>query len=274
MDIHIDMNSFTCMTRIFDPVSGQTLAEHLLPVESLDPEHAAAATLASTVTFSTTTDGLTKQANRFCLPTHRTEDLTMAVLETDTLALAYDDDGPREGPVVLLLHGWPDDVSTWDDVRLALHGAGLRTVVPSLRGFGATRFLGPAAPRTANSGIHALDMIALMNGLGVDRFMVAGHDWGSNIAEALAVGWPRRVERMAMLATPPRLGGMPSPPFWHAQRNGIIGSWRRLGAQKPSAPIRRASHTGIGRTGHPRAGSTRPPFATSPSLGTIPISST
>ena len=95
----------------------------------------------------------------------------MAVLETDTLALAYDDDGPREGPVVLLLHGWPDDVSTWDDVRLALHGAGLRTVMPSLRGFGATRFLSPAAPRTGNSGIHALDMIALMDGLGVDRFM-------------------------------------------------------------------------------------------------------
>jgi pimeloyl-ACP methyl ester carboxylesterase len=61
-------------------------------------------------------------------------------------------------------------------------------------------------------------MIALMDRLGIDRFAVAGHDWGSNIAEALAVGWPDRIERIAMLSTPSRLGGLPTPPFWHAQR--------------------------------------------------------
>ncbi len=86
-----------------------------------------------------------------------------------------------------------------------------------LRGFGQTRFLDDAMPRTGNSGMLAMDAIALMDVLGIGRFMVAGHDWGSNIAEALAVGWPERVERLAMLATPPRLGGMPTSPFWHAQ---------------------------------------------------------
>ena len=64
----------------------------------------------------------------------------------------------------------------------------------------------------------ALDAIELMDRLGVKRFMVAGHDWGSNTAEALAVGWPKRVVRMAMLSTPPRLGGMPTPSFEQAQR--------------------------------------------------------
>ena len=141
----------------------------------------------------------------------------MPTIDTADLAIDYRDEGPRDGPVALLLHGWPDDASTWDGVVPALHLAGLRTIVPSLRGFGDTR-LKPGAARTGNSGIHALDQIALIDGLGIERFMVAGHDWGSNIAEALAVGWPDRVERLAMLSTPPRLGGMATPPFWYAQR--------------------------------------------------------
>ena len=141
----------------------------------------------------------------------------MATFTTGDLSIAYEDDGPRDGPVVLLLHGWPDNASTWDGVRPALRDTGFRLIVPTLRGFGATRFVSDV-PRTGNSAIHALDMIALLDGLGVERFAVVGHDWGSNIAEALAVGWPDRVDRIAMLSTPPRLGGMKTPPFWHAQR--------------------------------------------------------
>jgi pimeloyl-ACP methyl ester carboxylesterase/sugar lactone lactonase YvrE len=140
----------------------------------------------------------------------------MPILTTDDLEISYTDTGPRDGTPVLLIHGWPDDASTWDDVVPALNAAGLRTIVPMLRGFGATRFVGDA-PRTGNAAILAMDMIALMDRLGIDRFMVAGHDWGSNTAEAMAVGWPERVERMAMLASSPRLGGMPTPPFEQAQ---------------------------------------------------------
>ena len=139
------------------------------------------------------------------------------IIETEHLDIAVSIHGDDASPAVLLLHGWPDDASTWDGVVPALVAAGLQTIVPTLRGFGATRFRGDAM-RTGNSGILAMDAIALMDALGIDRFMVAGHDWGSNIAEALAVGWPDRVMRIAMLATPPRLGGMPTPPFWHAQR--------------------------------------------------------
>lgn len=140
------------------------------------------------------------------------------IARTPDLDIAYRDDGDKDAPVVLLLHGWPDDPTTWDEVVPRLNAAGLRTIVPTLRGFGETRFPNEGTPRTGNSAMLAMDAIALMDALGVKRFMVAGHDWGSNTAEAMAVGWPDRVERMAMLATPPRLGGMPTPPFEQAQR--------------------------------------------------------
>lgn len=142
----------------------------------------------------------------------------MPVMSTEALAISYRDDGPGDGRVILLLHGWPDDATTWDAVTPPLNAAGFRTIVPTLRGFGETRFTSAGVPRTGNSGILAMDAIALMDGLGIERFSVAGHDWGSNMAEALAVGWPQRVERIAMLSSPPRLGGVPTPPFAQAQR--------------------------------------------------------
>ena len=141
----------------------------------------------------------------------------MPIATVADLDIAYETAGPAEGAAVLLLHGWPDDATTWARVVPRLTEAGLRTIVPSLRGFGDTRFRSDAAPRSGNSGILAMDAIDLMDALGIERFAVVGHDWGSNIAEALAVGWPDRIERIAMLSTPPRLGGMPTPPFWHAQ---------------------------------------------------------
>lgn len=141
----------------------------------------------------------------------------MPMIETDLLEIDYRDEGPVEAPAILLLHGWPDDVSTWDIVGRQLNEAGYRTIAPSLRGFGATRFLSDDTPRTGNATTIALDVMVMMDRLGIGRFFVVGHDWGSNIAEALAVGWPNRVARMAMLSSPPRLGGVPTPPFWQAR---------------------------------------------------------
>ena len=142
----------------------------------------------------------------------------MSLVRAGDLDTAYEATGAGTSPPVLLIHGWPDDASTWTQVASRLGDAGFRTIVPTLRGFGETRFVSDSAPRTGNSAILAMDMIALMDALGIDRFAVAGHDWGSNTAEALAVGWPDRIERIAMLSSPPRLGGMPTPLFWHAQR--------------------------------------------------------
>ncbi|SEM76795.1 Pimeloyl-ACP methyl ester carboxylesterase [Sphingomonas gellani] len=141
----------------------------------------------------------------------------MPTVQTPDLALHYEEFGAASENAVLLLHGWPDDASTWDDVAPTLADAGHRVIVPTLRGFGESR-LNPDAPRVANPAVHATDMMALLDTLGIERLAVVGHDWGSNIAEALAVGWPDRIERMTLLATPPRLGGMKTPPFEQAQR--------------------------------------------------------
>ncbi|MEH3039229.1 MAG: L-dopachrome tautomerase-related protein [Sphingomonas paucimobilis] len=142
----------------------------------------------------------------------------MPMITTGDLNMEVSLYGAEEGQPLLVIHGWPDDASTWDQVAPALATEGFRVIVPTLRGFGATHFLNDDALRTGNSAMLAIDMIALLDTLGIDRFMVAGHDWGSNTAEALAVGWPDRVERMAMLSTPPRLGGMATPPFEQTQR--------------------------------------------------------
>ena len=98
-------------------------------------------------------------------------------VKTTLLDVNVDVAGPADGPTVLLLHGWPDDASTWTTVAGHLNDAGFRTVTPELRGFGGTRFRSAATPRTGNSGILAHDAIDLMDVLGVETFMVAGHDW-------------------------------------------------------------------------------------------------
>lgn len=142
----------------------------------------------------------------------------MPMIPTKDLDFQFDELNPSSAKPVLLLHGWPDDASTWDGVAPVIADAGYRVVVPTLRGFGGTVFRSAEARRTANSAIHAMDMVALLDALGFGTVAVVGHDWGSNIAEAMAVGWPDRIERIAMLSTPPRLGGMPTPPFEQAQR--------------------------------------------------------
>lgn len=142
----------------------------------------------------------------------------MPHVDTDNLRINFIETGAKHGQPVLLLHGWPDDASTWDNVssRLAKHD--LRLIAPYLRGFGGSVFLNEDALRTANSEILAMDAIALMDGLGIDTFSVVGHDWGAGVTEALAVGWSDRVERMALVSSLPRMGGLKTPSFQQAQR--------------------------------------------------------
>jgi pimeloyl-ACP methyl ester carboxylesterase len=137
----------------------------------------------------------------------------MISVQTKLLNVKAIKGGPKRGTPVLLLHGWPDDATTWDRISTQLQDAGLRTIAPMHRGFGGTRFLSGHTRRTGNVGVLCLDAIDLMDALQIDQFFVAGHDWGSNIAETLAVGWPKRVTRIAMLSTPSRLGGLQTPPF-------------------------------------------------------------
>jgi pimeloyl-ACP methyl ester carboxylesterase len=141
----------------------------------------------------------------------------MPAIKTSKLEISYQEAGRADGPTSLLLHGWPDDATTWDGVYPSLNASGFRTIAPMLRGCGATRFLSTSMRRTGNTAILAIDAIELLDALRIERVCVAGHDWGSNIAEMLAVGWPDRISRIAMLSTPSRLGGLKTPPFWHAR---------------------------------------------------------
>src|SRR6478735_5830699 len=113
----------------------------------------------------------------------------MPHVQTEDLDISFMETGARHGKPVLLLHGWPDDATTWTAVTERMNDRHLRFVVPYLRGFGPTTFRNDNALRTANGGVLAMYAIALMDGLGIDRFSVVGHDWGSHIAECLAIGW-------------------------------------------------------------------------------------
>jgi pimeloyl-ACP methyl ester carboxylesterase len=144
--------------------------------------------------------------------------MTDTTITTDKLAIAYRDEGPREGPAVLLLHGWPDDIRAWRDVVPRLHAAGFRTITPYLRGFGQTRFLSPSTPRDARGVALAQDAIDLADALKIPTFCVVGHDWGARAAYTLAALFPARVTRIvaAALAFQPR-GEFRVPPFSQAR---------------------------------------------------------
>ena len=119
---------------------------------------------------------------------------------TPILRIAYEDGGPKDGPPVLLLHGWPDDPRTYDAVVPALQAAGFRTIVPYLRGFGATSFLSDTTPRSGEMVAMAQDAVDLADALALKTFAVVGHDWGARIAYVLAATFPECVTRIAALS--------------------------------------------------------------------------
>ncbi|MBN9561470.1 MAG: alpha/beta hydrolase [Alphaproteobacteria bacterium] len=122
--------------------------------------------------------------------THAAERL---LTRTDTLAIAYEQSGPADGQPVILLHGFPDDPRTWDGVAPALAATGFRVLVPWLRGYGETRFLDPATPRSGQQAALGADLLAFMDALGIARALLAGYDWGGRAACIVAALWPERV---------------------------------------------------------------------------------
>jgi pimeloyl-ACP methyl ester carboxylesterase len=138
---------------------------------------------------------------------------------TPTLDIAYADSGPADGPVVLLIHGWPDAARAWNAVAARLNEAGYRTIVPELRGAGGTRFLRDDTVRDGSGVALANDAVELADALGIAQFDVVGHDWGARAAYTIAALFPDRVRRMAALALAyqPR-GVFELPDFSQARR--------------------------------------------------------
>jgi pimeloyl-ACP methyl ester carboxylesterase len=113
-------------------------------------------------------------------------------VRTDTLEIAYVESGPPDANVVLLLHGYPYDIHSYVDVIPLLADAGLRVIVPYLRGHGPTRFLDPSTPRSGQQAALGRDVIELMDALGIPMAVLAGYDWGARAACIVAALWPER----------------------------------------------------------------------------------
>ena len=103
-------------------------------------------------------------------------------VQTELLDVAYEEDGPRSGAPVILLHGWPDDVRTWDGVAARLSAAGFHTVAPYLRGCGPGRFLNESTIRSGQLAALGSDVVEMARALGLGRFALVGHDWGARAA--------------------------------------------------------------------------------------------
>lgn len=124
-------------------------------------------------------------------------------IETDTLNIGYVRSGPNSEKIAMLLHGWPDDINTWEKIVPALHSNGWQTIVPYLRGFGSTRFLSEKTFKTGQLCALGQDVLDLADALELEKFAIIGHDWGARAAYiascvaaerishcvALSVGW-------------------------------------------------------------------------------------
>ena len=117
---------------------------------------------------------------------------TLRRVNAGVLEVAYFESGPADGPPVFLMHGFPYDVHTYAEVAPMLADAGCRVIVPYLRGYGGTRFLDDATPRSGEQAALGADLLALMDALAVPRAVLAGYDWGGRAACVVAALWPER----------------------------------------------------------------------------------
>lgn len=113
-------------------------------------------------------------------------------VKAGVLEIAWHELGPADGPPVLLMHGFPYDVHSYAEVAPMLAARGLRAIVPHLRGFGPTRFLDAATPRSGEQAALGFDLLQLLDALAIERAVLAGYDWGGRAACVVAALWPER----------------------------------------------------------------------------------
>src|SRR5213592_4687369 len=121
-------------------------------------------------------------------------------IDAGVLNVGYAEAGKSDGPAVVLLHGWPYDIHSFVDVAPRLAQAGYRVIVPSLRGYGTTRFLSSETFRNGQQSVIALDIIALMDVLKIEKAILAGFDWGARTADIVAALWPERCKALVAVS--------------------------------------------------------------------------
>jgi pimeloyl-ACP methyl ester carboxylesterase len=137
-------------------------------------------------------------------------------IDAGLLNVGYAEMGPSGGPPVILLHGWPYDIHSFVDVAPLLASTSYRVIVPYVRGYGATRFLSNDTLRNGQPSALAVDTIALMDALKIQKAILAGFDWGARTANIIAALWPERCKAMVSvsgyLIGSQELGKTPLPP--------------------------------------------------------------
>jgi pimeloyl-ACP methyl ester carboxylesterase len=157
-------------------------------------------------------------------------------IDAGLLNVGYAEAGPSDGPEIILLHGWPYDIHSFVDVAPLLASAGYRVIVPHLRGYGTTRFLSGETLRNGQQSVVAVDLIALMNALRIEKATLAGFDWGARTADIVAALWPERCKALVSvsgyLIGSQAAGKVPLPPeaelqwwyqYYFATERGQVG---------------------------------------------------
>ncbi len=149
-------------------------------------------------------------------PGTNTSFASLKQINAGVLNVGYAEAGPADGPAVILLHGWPYDIHSYVDVAPLLASAGYRVIVPYVRGCGTTRFLSNGTFRNGQQGAVAVDAIALMDALKIQKAIIAGYDWGARTADIVAALWPERCKALVSvsgyLIGSPEANKMPLPP--------------------------------------------------------------
>lgn len=121
-------------------------------------------------------------------------------IDAGVLNVGYAEAGPANGPTVMLLHGWPYDLHSFVEVSPLLASKGYRVIVPFLRGYGTTRFLSNETFRNGQQSALAVDIIALMDALRVEKAVIGGFDWGARTACIMAALWPERCKALVSVS--------------------------------------------------------------------------
>ncbi|NWK47238.1 alpha/beta fold hydrolase [Ralstonia pickettii] len=121
-------------------------------------------------------------------------------IDAGVLHIGYADLGPKNGPVMILLHGWPYDIYSYAEVAPALAAAGYRVLVPYLRGYGTTRIRSADTPRNGQQAALAADIIAFMDALKIKQAHFGGYDWGARTADIIAALWPERCKTLVSVS--------------------------------------------------------------------------
>jgi len=169
-------------------------------------------------------------------PGTNTSFASLRQIDAGVLNVGYAEAGPADGAAVILLHGWPYDIHSYVDVTPLLASAGYRVIVPYVRGCGATRFLSGATFRNGQQAAVALDAVALMDALKIDKAILAGYDWGARTADIVAALWPERCKALVSvsgyLIGSPEANKVPLPPkaeyqwwyqYYFATERGVLG---------------------------------------------------